>query len=277
MLAYYSTRKSKSSRRIIPHKYGHVDIQLASSAINPIMVHLEKPLLLNPGYAVCKNDSPPTIIAFLIIAPHYFSKRLKFREMHTSNSLFRLVFAVGLSKNETINKQLRQEFLTYNDLIVGDFYDSYFNMTTKLMMSFKWIDEFCPNASFTLRLNDDVVFNTTELVEYLNREKQRGVLTTNSLICTRFLCDQSNVIRNQSDVDYVSFEEWKYNQYLPYCYGDGYALSNDMNRILYEANLRYFQPPFSVWLEDVLMGILVHLTNSKIRATEKNLTPKMDD
>jgi len=236
-----------------------------SQLINPLQVHLDKPLLFNPGHAICPDQQSPVIIAFMIIGPNLVEKRTHFRQLLKSTTAFRLVFVVGLSKEPNVNDQLYQEFFIYKDLLVGDFTDSYFNMSTKIMMSFKWVDTYCPQASFTLRLNDDINFNVTELVHYFQSEKDRNVFTKNTIICPCDLYDfKYSCDRRPQMTFYVSWEQWNYNGSLPYCGGDAYALSMDMNRKYYEANLRYYQPPFSVWLEDVLIGILTRQLNATI-------------
>jgi len=246
--------------------------------VNPLVVHMEKPLLFHPGFSVCQSR-PPTLIAFMIIAPQFAKKRKIFRQLVKNESDFRLLFAVGLSKDENVNKQIRDEFEMYNDLLVGNFTDSYYNMTTKIMMSFKWISEYCAKASFTHRLNDDVQFEPTKLVQFFGfgAMAKKGEHGKKSLICTSVNYDyRTAVVRDQSNKFYVSHEEWPdINYSLPLCRGDGYVLSMDMNKLLYEENKMYYVPTFSIWLEDVLIGMLSRRLNATIVLYPTNylLTP----
>ncbi len=60
---------------------------------------------------------------------------------------------------------LEAEMLEYNDLVIGDFEDTYFNLTQKMMYSFTWASTFCrqsqPNIMF---IDDDYTFNHKFLV-----------------------------------------------------------------------------------------------------------------
>ena len=130
---------------------------------------------LNPEELICEpiSKKPILFIVFVILAPDYFDKRNLIRSTWGNKSLssdFRLVFTIGMSKNDTINQKIQEEFNIHKDIIqIDNFTDSYFNMTTKIMKSFKWISQYCSNAQYILRINDDVVVNTFQLVSHFKR------------------------------------------------------------------------------------------------------------
>jgi hypothetical protein len=124
---------------------------------------------LNPK--VCNPNKPLLLITFVVVAPELFDKRNVIRSTWGNNSLapddFRLIFSIGQSENETINNLVVEEFNNYNDILqINNFTDSYFNMTAKIMKSFRWISMYCPNAQYVLRINDDVMVNTFSLMNY---------------------------------------------------------------------------------------------------------------
>ena len=135
---------------------------------------------LNPKYSVCEPESMRTLLlfVFVVIAPDKFAKRMAIRTTWANKTLFKedlkVVFVVGISKNREINTLLEQEFNLYKDLIQIDYTDSYHTLTTKIILSFKWISKYCYNSKFVLRVNDDVVVNTFSLLKYLGRLKYQS-------------------------------------------------------------------------------------------------------
>ena len=118
-----------------------------------------------------KKNKKQLFIAFVVIAPEYFDKRDLIRRTWGNNSLapedFKIIFSLGFSANSTVNTLIIDEFKKYHDILqINDYIDSYFNMTLKIMKSFKWINYYCKDALYVLRINDDVMVNTFSLINY---------------------------------------------------------------------------------------------------------------
>uniref|UniRef100_A0A0R3XC65 Hexosyltransferase n=1 Tax=Hydatigena taeniaeformis TaxID=6205 RepID=A0A0R3XC65_HYDTA len=73
-----------------------------------------------------------------------------------------------------ISKNLVEEMATHGDMIVGDYEDTYFNLTLKTHYSFMWFSTFCritqPNVLF---IDDDVPFSPRELIRVLSSMSQQ--------------------------------------------------------------------------------------------------------
>jgi hypothetical protein len=125
---------------------------------------------LNPKDLICEKNKKLLFISFVVIAPEYFEKRDLIRRTWGNNSLapedFKLIFSLGFSINSTVNNLIADEFKKHNDILQIKFNDSYNNLTTKIMKSFKWINYYCKNAQYVLRINDDVMANTFSLINY---------------------------------------------------------------------------------------------------------------
>ena len=52
---------------------------------------------------------------------------------------------------------------------MNSFVDSYFLMTKKIIKSFKWTSHYCSNAKYVLRINDDVILNKHEFIDYFKQ------------------------------------------------------------------------------------------------------------
>ena len=60
-----------------------------------------------------------------------------------------------MSENETINKDVENEYKLNEDILRINMTDNYYNLTTKVMKSLKWISVYCSNAKYILQINDD--------------------------------------------------------------------------------------------------------------------------
>jgi beta-1,3-galactosyltransferase 2 len=176
---------------------------------------------LNPNLSICKPFLNKSIlfIAFVTLAPHHFEKRQEIRSTWGSTTTtmfpndFRVIFTIGLSKNRTINKIVAKEFKLYKDLLqIDNFTDSYYNLTTKIMTSLKWIRDYCPNAKYILRLNDDVIVNTPRLIEHFKKFK---TFQLNKIYGMAFY--NSSPMREKGHKFYVSkrvYPKAKYDNYV---------------------------------------------------------------
>jgi hypothetical protein len=127
---------------------------------------------LNPEYSICNKDEEILFIAFVVIAPSFFEKRNLIRSTYGNNfgSDFKLVFSVGMSKDEKVNAKIREEYHLHKDIIqMNSFVDSYFLMTKKIIKSFKWTSHYCSNAKYVLRINDDVILNKYDFINYFKQ------------------------------------------------------------------------------------------------------------
>ena len=86
----------------------------------------------------------------------------------------RLVFLLGEPHNPPDQDLLVSESAKYGDIIQGSFLDSYQNLTYKNIMGKVWVSEFCSQAEFVIKTDDDTyidlcsVYSVTR--KYLNTE-----------------------------------------------------------------------------------------------------------
>jgi hypothetical protein len=129
---------------------------------------------LNPKESLCHQDRAQLFIAFVILSPSHFEKRMEIRQTWGNNKLFsndfKLIFTIGASTNLTVNQMIIDEFRDHKDILqINNFTDSYFTLTTKIMKSFKWISRYCNRSMYVLRINDDVMANTFHLINYFKK------------------------------------------------------------------------------------------------------------
>lgn len=121
----------------------------------------------------CKSTELFMLI-FIHSAVGNFEKRNTIRKTWGNDQLWnksenpiRIVFMVGESGNATIDKQLKVENNNYNDIIQGNFKDSYHNITYKHVMGLKWVTYFCSNAKYIFKSDDDIFVDPIQLIYYL--------------------------------------------------------------------------------------------------------------
>lgn len=193
-LNQYKTESSKANKLINPHDFNYI---------------------LNPKYKICGGDlnDDVLLLAMVPIAAYNFINRLIIRTTWTNKNIsprLRFIFLVGNSYNETINKKLKEEYEMYGDIVQEDFMDTYRNLTLKTIMGIKWSSNYCSNAKFVLKIDDDMLLNTPRVMNYLDDMLKKNK-TSN-----RFMCNplwESVVIRDNSSRFYVSKEEFPADYY----------------------------------------------------------------
>lgn len=216
----------------------------------------------NPGPKICGKNygNEILIIAFVCSSPVNLKKRNLIRQTWAKKSLFekylRVVFLLGDSQNKTINKEIQNEFELYSDIVQENFKDSYANLTLKTLMGFKWVSKFCSNAKYALKIDDDVVVDTSNLIKFFENFYRKKF--------------QSNIIfgnynkrpwprRSNKSKFYVSYEDFNQTYYDPYCNGLAYLITTDLASTLY--SISAYRKPFI--FEDVYVGMLAKMIKAK--------------
>ena len=78
----------------------------------------------------------------------------------------RLLFIVGDSEAQDERENIQEEARRH--ILKVGFHDSYYNLTVKLVMGFKWALQFCNNIEFLMSMDDDVMVDIVTLVNDLD-------------------------------------------------------------------------------------------------------------
>ena len=163
------------------------------------------------------------------------------------NSKLKYLFVLGNASNDELNGQLKKESDVHHDMIQVDFKDSYANLTYKTMMGLKWANEYCENAKYVMKTDDDMYLNTELLPLLIKQIPQENFLGG-------FCWGPSPPHRDMNSKWYVSYEMFRSSLYPSMCSGTGYILSsNIIPRILATSrNIPFF------YLEDVYLAICLN-------------------
>ncbi|KAF4520285.1 hypothetical protein B566_EDAN010232, partial [Ephemera danica] len=78
------------------------------------------------------------------------------------------MLGVNLTDSKAMEKTL-EESATFGDMLIGDFEDTYYNLSIKAMMGVNWCREFCPHAKFYYRLYGGILFAGTSPIRYAHK------------------------------------------------------------------------------------------------------------
>ncbi|XP_033020645.1 beta-1,3-galactosyltransferase 5-like [Lacerta agilis] len=161
---------------------------------------------------------------------------------------WQVVFLIGQSPGEGASRQIRQEQEDFGDVLVGNYLDTYRNLTLKVLHGVRWALSRC-RPSYLLKTDDDCFVNTERLPEFLARQNP---LRTGLYAGSVFAREKRKVIRHPSSKWYVPREAYSPEEYPPYASGIGYVLSLDAAaRVLRAAESVPIIP-----VEDAYVGIL---------------------
>ncbi|KAK3604048.1 hypothetical protein CHS0354_004732 [Potamilus streckersoni] len=135
------------------------------------------PLTFNSSYIInnpniCRDVKNLTFLIMVHTAVPHFIQRQELRETWANPRLLkshssRILFLVGRTENETVQRSLETESKQFQDIVQGDFIDDYHNLTHKGVLGYRWITEYCQNAKFILKIDDDVFVNIFRVIHTL--------------------------------------------------------------------------------------------------------------
>ncbi|XP_036417620.1 N-acetyllactosaminide beta-1,3-N-acetylglucosaminyltransferase 2 [Colossoma macropomum] len=195
---------------------------------------------------------------FLLFAvkstPRHFERRQVVRDtwgregLHQGELLVRTVFLLGSTSvdDPNLDKLITFEAQEYGDLLVWDFQDSFYNLTLKEHVFFKWALYRCPQVSFIFKGDDDVFANTPAILSHLQSlEPDRA-----SKLYTGQIISDASPLRDIKNKYYVpqSFYEGPYPSYAA---GGGFLFSGSLLKPLYI--ISHYIPFFPI--DDVYTGM----------------------
>lgn len=136
--------------------------------------------------------------------------------------------------------------------------DTYDNLTLKTIMAFRWVTEFCSNARFLMKTDDDVFINTANLVKFLLK------LNSSDHVFTGYPLIDNFAYRGLYKRRYISYHEYPFQWFPPYCSGMGYILDGKLALRIYGL-MSHIKP---IKFEDVYVGICLNILKVNITLPE---------
>ena len=170
-----------------------------------------------------------------------------------------IIYLVGVPDPEElqINPSLQTEILkesdTYKDLAITDNVDVYKNLTLKTIAAFNWARQFCPEADFLLKTDDDMFIHLKRLLYTIKSlRSSTAALSPNGIIVGNVAAGWKPV-RNPQSKYYITQEQYTETSYPPFVTGPSYLISRPAFDLLQQAAMN--RPFFH--LEDVFITGIV--------------------
>ena len=170
-----------------------------------------------------------------------------------------------------VGNEIIKESDTYRDLVITDNVDVYKNLTLKTIAAFDWARQFCPEADFLLKSDDDMFIHMKRLLLTV-KNLRASTLSPNGIIVGN-VAGGWKPVRNPQSKYYITQEQYTESSYPPFVTGPSYLISRPAFDLLQQAAMN--RPFFH--LEDVFItGIVAESVNVPRRLSiefRNNATP----
>ncbi|XP_041362679.1 beta-1,3-galactosyltransferase 5-like [Gigantopelta aegis] len=135
---------------------------------------------LDGSAKACASDERLQLVILVLTIHDMASQRQAIRDTWGSVSVLgtwpntneqfhiKLLFVIGVAKHDSLNTAVAKEADEKGDVILADVVDSYFNLTRKVLMGFKWIRQFCPAVKYVMKVDEDTYVDIPQLVAVIN-------------------------------------------------------------------------------------------------------------
>lgn len=201
--------------------------------------------LINPANNLCINDEDVDILALVTSSPENVNLRHAIRKTWgrelVAHARGRVAFVLGRVDNQSLLQAVKNESQTFDDIIQGDFVDSYYNLTTKSIAALHWAVKHCSRARFIAKFDDDVFLNVRNFVTAIQKKPRHSIYGHVHV--------NDQVDRNPDSKWFVSPQDIPEEGYPDFVSGSAYIVGGEVVELLYKTALA--MKPF--WLEDVFI------------------------
>lgn len=231
---------------LLPNEINQINLSLLQSDDYHSILNIKFHYTILKPICSIKTDAEPFLLMLVYSSDDHFEKRQLIRDTWgASSKTVRVAFLIGQSLKRHNNEKLKAESFRTNDILQGDFIDSYFNITYKHTMGMKYFIYHCSKAKYVLKVDDDVLVNTPSLLKFL-AENISPNGAKNMILCNKVVAERA--LRSFRSKWRISFEEYPYRYYPTFCRGMAIIYSPDVLFNLYnraQRNKKFFK------LEDV--------------------------
>ena len=256
------TRISNSSAYVIKPASSSVSQFLKSyncvSGKNPHCHNASVPPVLQPT-DLCTSPQLDLLIMIESAANNTGQRALIRNTWLKSNDRYQVrhVFVLGLP----IKTPIYEEAKTFNDILVGNFDDTYRNLTWKTVFGYWWMTGQCSDIKYFMKTDDDMYVNVESMLDSLYKLPQGKPMMVGKCY------NEKRVPRwPERHRWHVSKIMYPGGFYPPYCCGCGYVISGTTARDV--ASLLQ-QLPF-LTLEDTFVGVAVAKLNYAVDVVNFN-------
>ncbi|XP_019732448.1 UDP-GlcNAc:betaGal beta-1,3-N-acetylglucosaminyltransferase 9 [Hippocampus comes] len=197
------------------------------------------------------------LIAVKSVAADFDKRQVVRRTWGKEGGSVRTVFLLGVPKNRTAlplwDQLLTYESQTFEDILLWDFEDTFFNLTLKETHFLEWVNHTCPHVKFIFKGDADVYVNVENILEMLQGEKSNEDLFIGDIIVN------AKPIRRRTSKYYVPEYVYGSALYPSYAGGGGFVMSGHTARRLSVSCQQVELFP----IDDVFLGMCLQLLGIK--------------
>jgi hypothetical protein len=174
-------------------------------------------------------DDDDIFVLFLVMTTHNMTEaRTAVRNTWANETKYRgktikTIFVLGKGRTAIQDTDLIVENEKHQDIIQGQFRDTYRTLTEKVMFALGWVREYCAHVRHVIKTDDDVFHVPERYVDHL----------MDHWIPDRYVggwCVTARPVRDENHKQYVSYGVYPH-QYMPfYCNGGGYVMTQNAVR-----------------------------------------------
>ena len=177
-------------------------------------------------------------------ADSYYNAQVMDKLVHFS-------FVIGKSGDAPTDAAVDGESRIYNDTVVGNFKDTYQNLTSKLLWTLTYVQK-TMRFRYLLMSDDDTFINLSALTQWL-------VVSPNEQFYSGMMEKDVMVVRDPQSKWYVRRSFYGPETYPPYHQGFGYVTSCDS----VENGMKYVSGIPLFGIDDTVMGMLMYVGGVK--------------
>jgi hypothetical protein len=200
--------------------------------------------------AICQKGEIVELVILISTTILHSDRRRALRKTwlsvtHENTGHIRYAFLLGAVNDTKLQAKIKLENDLYNDIVQGDYPDSYYTLTLKTLSGFHWVAIYCSDTSYVMKTDDDVFINIPNLMETVHSFKDDFKTSIGGRCYEREL-----PVINKSSKYFTSYEQYPYEHFFGFCSGTGYVTS--IHVIKQVLNVSENVPFFH--LEDVYVG-----------------------
>ncbi|VDN99338.1 unnamed protein product [Rodentolepis nana] len=164
------------------------------------------------------------------------------------------VAEMWVNRSEEARRLLYEEEDKYGDIIIGDFVDTYVNLTYKILTIHRWASVFCHGQTDVfLFMDDDYLFNAKNMLAYLkgfSREELRQMLRGPMMTWRHVIRPKMD---NRKNKWAITQQEVPWSRLPTYAAGAAILIGADIldDMIISELYTRF------LWVDDAYLGFVV--------------------
>nr|CDS26715.1 beta 13 n galactosyltransferase [Hymenolepis microstoma] len=165
-----------------------------------------------------------------------------------------LVAELWVNRAEEARRRLLEEEVKYGDIIIGDFVDTYVNLTYKILTIHRWASAFCHGRTDVfLFMDDDYIFNVKNMLAYLkgfSRKELRQMLRGPMMTWRHVIRPK---VDNRKNKWAITQQEVPWSRLPAYVAGAAMLIGADIldDMIISELYTRF------LWVDDAYLGFVV--------------------